>query len=60
MDNQRKLITVEELSHVLRVPKSWIYERTRQGQEAIPMVRLGKYVRFYAEDVIKYFMMDNK
>ena len=50
-----KLLTVDELSKVLNVPKSWIYERTRQGQTAIPFVRLGAYVRFDAEEVITFF-----
>ncbi len=51
----QKLVTVDELAQVLKVPKSWIYERTRQGQKAIPFVRLGAYVRFDAEEVINFF-----
>lgn len=49
------LITVDELAKVLNVPKSWIYDRTRQGPEAIPFIRLGAYVRFDAEEVINFF-----
>lgn len=55
MDKKKRLMTVEELSQILQVPKSWIYERTRQGQEAIPHIRLGAYVRFDPEEVIKFF-----
>lgn len=50
-----KLVTVDELAEILRVPRSWIYDRTRQGQEAIPFIRLGAYVRFDAEEVISFF-----
>lgn len=51
----RGLVTVDELSRILNVPKTWIYERTRQGQEAIPFIRLGAYVRFQPEVVIDFF-----
>lgn len=49
------LVTVAELAVILGVPKSWIYERTRQGQEAIPHIKLGQYVRFDAEEVLNFF-----
>ncbi len=51
----RGLVTVDELSRILNVPKTWIYERTRQGQAAIPFIRLGAYVRFQPEVVINFF-----
>jgi len=51
----RKLITADQLAGALNVPKSWIYDRTRQGPEAIPFIRLGAYVRFDAEEVINFF-----
>ncbi len=38
---------VEQLAEYLRVPKTWIYERTRRsGPELIPHLKLGKYLRF--------------
>jgi excisionase family DNA binding protein len=41
------LMTVEEIAHVLHVPISWIYGRTRRrGNEKIPHIKLGKYLRF--------------
>ncbi len=49
------LVNVDELAKILNVPKTWIYERTRQGQEAIPFIRLGAYVRFQPEEVINFF-----
>ena len=51
----KSLITVQELADILKVPVSWIYQRTSLGQEAIPHVKMGKYVRFDADKVIKFF-----
>ena len=41
------LLTLEEVAELLRVPKSWVYERTRRhSADRIPGFRLGKYWRF--------------
>jgi len=53
--NTDQLITVKELSQRLNVPVSWIYQRTRLGQEAIPHVKMGKYVRFNLGEVVEFF-----
>ena len=38
---------VAETAHMLHVPVSWVYERTRRrGKEKIPHLKLGKYLRF--------------
>jgi excisionase family DNA binding protein len=37
-------LTVQEAAELLRVPVSWLYERTRAN--SIPHVKLGKYLRF--------------
>lgn len=39
-----KYLTIEDVSSLLQVAKSWIYERTRSNQ--IPFIKLGKYLRF--------------
>jgi hypothetical protein len=53
-----KLLTVEELADALKVPKHWIYNRTRQtGLDAIPLIRVGKYCRFKLNDVIEWFKL---
>ena len=49
-----ELITVEELAKKLKVPVSWIYQRTRLGQAAIPHLKVGKYVRFKLEEVLAF------
>jgi len=44
---RKRLLTVEEVADMLQVPKSWIYERTRRrGQEQLPHLKVGKYLRF--------------
>ena len=47
-----KLLTLEEAAALLKVPKSWIYERTRKG--AIPHLKLGKYLRFPLADLLQW------
>ncbi len=51
----RGLVNADEIARILSVPKTWVYERTRQGQKAIPFIRLGAYVRFEPEEVINFF-----
>lgn len=52
MDN---LITVKDLADALKVPKSWVYARTREtGPGAIPRLQVGKYRRFILQDVLNW------
>jgi excisionase family DNA binding protein len=54
MDNQ-ELLTVEELAARLKVKKSWIYFRSMQtGDDTIPRVRIGKYLRFNPGAVMEW------
>ena len=46
-----RLFTIKEAAEVLKLPKSWLYQRTRRN--AIPCRRLGKYVRFTQDDLGK-------
>ena len=46
-----RLFTIEEAAEALRIPISWLYERTRRN--AIPCRRLGKYVRFTHHDLME-------
>jgi excisionase family DNA binding protein len=49
------LLTAEEVAELLRVPLSWVYERTRKrGVDRIPGFRLGKYWRFREADVLAW------
>lgn len=45
------LLTPEELAARLKVPKSWVFEQTRErakvrNKTPLPCIRLGKYLRF--------------
>ena len=49
------LLTVGEVAEILRVPRSWVYEHTRERcRDRIPGIRLGKYWRFVEADVIAW------
>ena len=55
MDEKEKLLTVSEMAEFLRVPRSWIYARTRQKDpNSIPRVQCGKYIRFHVTEVLKW------
>ena len=49
------LLTVREVAELLRVPVSWVYERTRRrGIERLPHLKIGKYLRFRFTEVQTY------
>lgn len=46
------MMTLEELAAKLKVPKSWIYNRTRpSAKDPIPCHKIGKYLRFIPSEV---------
>jgi excisionase family DNA binding protein len=45
-----ELLTPEDLASRLKVPLSWVYEQSRQGN--IPTHRIGRYIRFDLHEVI--------
>jgi len=49
------LLTVEEMADRLKVKPSWLYFRTMQtGNNSIPRVRIGKYLRFNPGAVMEW------
>ena len=47
-----ELFTVAEIAAILKVPTSWVYERTRRrGTQQMPHFKIGKYLRFDASAV---------
>jgi hypothetical protein len=53
------LLTPAELAARLSVPASWIREKCRErarvrDKDPLPVVRLGKYVRFNWEEIAKW------
>ena len=50
--NGQEFLTIEELASLLRVPKGWIYARTRErSPNTIPYLKVGKYLRFRLSEV---------
>ncbi len=54
-DNEAALLTVQEAARFLNVTISWIYEHVRPGaDDHLPVLKLGKYLRFDARDLRGY------
>jgi len=54
-------ITVDELAETLKVPKSWVYSRTREtGPDSMPKIKVGKYRRFVLGDVLAWLKKQNR
>lgn len=50
-------LTITELAALLKIRKSWIYARTRErGPNAIPQIRIGKFIRFEKSSVLDWIM----
>jgi excisionase family DNA binding protein len=57
----QNLLTIDELAKELKVPKSWIYARTRiTGANSIPKLKVGKYLRFNLEEVLAWIRKENQ
>ena|ERR1700677_1549809 len=49
------ILTPEEVAARLKVPESWVYEKTRvRCRNPIPCLRLGRYIRFDWNAVITW------
>lgn len=47
-----RYLNIEQVAHILGVPKSFIYRRTARGHDdPIPHYRLGGHLRFKLDDV---------
>ena len=50
-----ELLTVQEAAQLLKVPPSWIYDHVRpDAADRLPVLKLGKYLRFDARDLHAY------
>lgn len=47
-----RLLTAGDVAQLLGVPRTWVYEQTRQGR--IPHLRLGRYRRYKLESVMRW------
>ncbi len=51
----QNLKTIDEMEDRLKVKKSWLYGKTRlKGKGRIPCLRVGKYIRFFENEVIDW------
>lgn len=55
--NHTDLLTPAELAERLKVPKSWVYEKTRErSRDPLPVMRIGKYMRFHWPDIVTWLL----
>jgi excisionase family DNA binding protein len=53
--SNEELLTVADAARFLKVSVSWVYEHVRpEAQDRLPVVKLGKYLRFDARDLRAY------
>jgi excisionase family DNA binding protein len=49
------LLTIDELCNELKVTRNWVYSKTRKtGPDAIPRLKVGKYLRFPREEIFEW------
>ena len=54
-ENDNALLTVQDAARFLNVTVSWIYEHVRDdATDRLPVVKLGKYLRFDQRDLRDY------
>lgn len=58
--SEPEFLTINELAAQLKLPKKWIYERTRKGPTGIPQHRFGKHIRFKKNEVLEFFKNEEK
>lgn len=59
--NDSSFLTLNEMAEILKVPKSWLYSRTRETRpDSIPRVKVGKYIRFEADKVMEWIKGQNE
>ncbi len=49
------ILTPKELARRLKVPLSWVFEKTRARQKnPLPVFRVGRYIRFHWPAVVAW------
>ncbi len=60
MNEPKRLLNPSEMAKVLCVPVSWIYRQTMITEPgSIPVIRVGKYLRFEPDAVIEWLKKRN-
>jgi excisionase family DNA binding protein len=54
-DTPKILFTIDEVAAYLKVPKCWLYNRTRRGHpDPVPVIRAGRHLRFDLAAVLNH------
>lgn len=61
--NPSDILTPAQLASRLQVKLSWIYEKSRtggtHGRAPLPVMRVGRYLRFYWPDIVEWMRNEN-
>jgi hypothetical protein len=49
-----KLVDIKEMAAIIKVPVTWLYQRTHLGHQSFPFIKVGRYVRFEPQVVIDF------
>ncbi len=61
MDDSDELLTIDGLAEKLKVPKSFLYSPARRkGPDAIPCIKIGKYLRYHLPSVRAHLIKQNQ
>lgn len=52
------VLTIEELSVYLKIPKSTLYKLVREGK--IPSQKVGRHLRFHRESIDEWLKRENE
>lgn len=59
MENKSdNVLTIEELSVYLKIPKSTLYKLVREGK--IPSQKVGRHLRFFRESIDEWLKRQNE
>ncbi len=59
MENKSdNVLTIEELSVYLKIPKSTLYKLVREGK--IPSQKVGRHLRFHRESIDEWLKRENE
>jgi excisionase family DNA binding protein len=57
-NNSDNVLTIEELSAYLKIPKSTLYKLVREGK--IPAQKVGRHLRFLRESIDEWLRRQNE
>ncbi|MGO9021405.1 MAG: helix-turn-helix domain-containing protein [Syntrophobacteraceae bacterium] len=51
---EQALVDINSMAEILGIKPSWLYSETRKRGGTIPVLRVGKYLRFDPAEVIEW------